>query len=119
MQNKFAISLIVLFLVLSTSCQQGCPKETIAEMQTQFKTEYFAWKEALNYMDHEVIQTAYKNLDSTFKEMQTCHTYPIEFMNYADSVSQIFTVNKIEENKLDKAQQILQRLEGIIATESQ
>lgn len=114
MQNKTLTFLLLLVSILPLACENKCPKESVNTMQNQFKTEYLAWKNALNFMDDEVIQLAYKKMDSTLQQMETCFTYPAELLQYADSVSHIYSHSKIDESALENANALIQTLDDFV-----
>ena len=115
MQIKWILSSCLMVLFSGFGCSNStCSKETISALQSQFKRDYLNWKEALNYMDHEVIQMAYKNMDSSYANMEACTTYPKEFLVYADSISAIYVANKIKETELEQAESLILYLDTIL-----
>jgi hypothetical protein len=110
------LSFVLLLLSCSSEKKEAkCSTETIAQLQSEIQFLYMEWKSTLNYMDKEVVGKAYDKMDSTLTNIPSCYAQFENFLLYADSVSSIYTKDKILQYQLNIANDLIQQLDTLIA----
>jgi len=121
MKIKF---LLLIPICLTFSCSPAkkeikCSTELLMNLQTQLFTHYLDWKTSLNYMDKGVVGNAYQKIDRTITNLPACFYLPETFLLYADSVSRLYTKDRIQQNDLTIADALIQQLDSLITPSDQ
>ena len=111
-----AIAIILFFSVsfLSRNKNTTCTEEQIVQKQKAFKQAYHNWKEALNYMDEDVINTSKILLDSNYLELIPCIQIQSNLIAEVDSISLIFANYNVKRLQIEKGERKIEALDKLV-----
>ncbi|MCB0501048.1 MAG: hypothetical protein KDD32_00030 [Bacteroidetes bacterium] len=104
-------------LVIFFSCKEAghCSKEQVLKNQEAFHLAYQDWKEALNYMDADVIMPSNVLLDSSFVIFSNCRSIDFDLIAQADTISTIYANPNINRSDIKKAEKMMLTLDKNMA----
>lgn len=111
-----AIAIILIFSVSHFSCNKNttCTDEQIIEKQNAFVKAYDDWKEALNYMDEDVINSSKILLDSNYWELIPCTQIQSNLIAEVDSISLIFANYNVKRSQIEKGERKIEALDKLV-----
>jgi hypothetical protein len=93
---------------------EQCSIDEQNAFKSQLNKYYEEWKASLDYMDQEVVEKAYIKMDSLVIAFPTCAHLPVEFLPFADSVSSLYTKDKIRDVTLLVANHLILQLDTMV-----